>query len=232
MAGKYQQLADRLASEICRGALPDGQRLPAESALAERYQVSRATVRNALATLKERGLVETVNGAGSFVTYDGHRISELTGWTAALAGTGVDGPVELISFGKVHLPALAAQLTLTDTIFLWTERVRSAGGKPVSLERSHIPWQPAFDDDVNAGPLTGSLQQLMVRHGLIAASYDEAISVAHIGYAEAGLLHRAVGTAFLLVDRTARNRAGDCVEHVVSLLDPEHFAIQRTVKQR
>jgi GntR family transcriptional repressor for pyruvate dehydrogenase complex len=60
-------LADDLEEGILSGELQSGSRLPAEGALAQRYGVSRAIVREALVRLRERGLIETLNGTGTFV---------------------------------------------------------------------------------------------------------------------------------------------------------------------
>jgi DNA-binding FadR family transcriptional regulator len=67
LAQRYEQIAATLESEIRAGALSPGDRLPSERDLAQRMGVSRATVREALGALQLAGLVETRQGAGSFV---------------------------------------------------------------------------------------------------------------------------------------------------------------------
>lgn len=64
---RYEQIAASLEAEIRSGALGSGDRLPSERDLAHRMGVSRATVREALGALQLAGLVETRQGAGSFV---------------------------------------------------------------------------------------------------------------------------------------------------------------------
>lgn len=61
-------LAGRLAAAIRAGEFHPGARLPTEKQLVERYQVSRAVVREAIARLKVDGFVETRQGAGAFVS--------------------------------------------------------------------------------------------------------------------------------------------------------------------
>jgi len=67
--GRAELVARRLAQAIRLGLLTDGERLPAESSLAGQLGVSPATLREALASLRELGLVETRRGrgGGSFV---------------------------------------------------------------------------------------------------------------------------------------------------------------------
>ncbi|MFB6816293.1 GntR family transcriptional regulator [Streptomyces sp. NPDC056347] len=63
----YRQIAADLAAEIKRGELVPGRPLPSEKELTERYGVARNTARSALAVLRERGLIYTVTGRGSYV---------------------------------------------------------------------------------------------------------------------------------------------------------------------
>src|SRR5215218_9399195 len=104
MAAKYREIAQTLAARIRTGEIAHRDRLPGELELAEEFAVSRGTVRQALAALKQTGLIETATGAGSFVTYDGEQIDDALGWSAALAGRGVSPELELVALGRVELP--------------------------------------------------------------------------------------------------------------------------------
>lgn len=64
---RYEQIAATLEAQIRSGALNLGDRLPSERDLAQRMGVSRATIREALGALQVAGLVETRQGAGSYV---------------------------------------------------------------------------------------------------------------------------------------------------------------------
>ncbi|BDB29636.1 GntR family transcriptional regulator [Cupriavidus sp. TA19] len=66
-----EQLAQALSVSIRDGQFPPGQRLPTESALMERFGVSRTVVREALSRLKTLGLVESRQGSGAFVKNSG-----------------------------------------------------------------------------------------------------------------------------------------------------------------
>ncbi|MEU7191687.1 GntR family transcriptional regulator [Streptomyces sp. NPDC045369] len=63
----YRQIAAVLTAEIERGDLLPGRPLPSEKELTERFGVARNTARSALAVLRERGLVFTVSGRGTYV---------------------------------------------------------------------------------------------------------------------------------------------------------------------
>ena len=68
MAIKYKWLASRLREQIPDYAARGRHQLPTEAELADRYKVSRQTVRQALALLSQEGLIEKRQGSGSFLT--------------------------------------------------------------------------------------------------------------------------------------------------------------------
>ncbi|WP_043265362.1 GntR family transcriptional regulator [Streptomyces sp. CT34] len=67
MAVAYERIADELRTAIRAGRLGPGDRLPAETKLAERFGRSVPTVREALRTLRDEGLIEKRHGVGNFV---------------------------------------------------------------------------------------------------------------------------------------------------------------------
>lgn len=64
----WQSIADALRDDLAAGHYGPGDKLPTEAVLAARFGVNRHTVRHALATLAEAGLVRSRRGAGVFVT--------------------------------------------------------------------------------------------------------------------------------------------------------------------
>jgi DNA-binding FadR family transcriptional regulator len=83
-------VARRLGDSIALGLLPDASPLPAEADLAERFGVATVTVRDALAVLRDDGLIRTRRGrrGGSFVRApsDGGRATLLTRLRATALG--------------------------------------------------------------------------------------------------------------------------------------------------
>jgi GntR family transcriptional repressor for pyruvate dehydrogenase complex len=63
----YQIIIDRIKDAIVDGSLTVGSRLPTELELAEQFQVSRSSVREALKALEVLGVVESHKGGGSFI---------------------------------------------------------------------------------------------------------------------------------------------------------------------
>src|SRR5437773_3767626 len=63
----WRQVADGIERDIADGMFAPGEKLPGETEIAESYKVNRHTVRRALATLAERGLVRAERGSGTYV---------------------------------------------------------------------------------------------------------------------------------------------------------------------
>src|ERR1700753_2833523 len=63
----WRQVADGIERGIADGRFVAGAKLPGEMEIAETYRVNRHTVRRALATLAERGIVRAERGSGTYV---------------------------------------------------------------------------------------------------------------------------------------------------------------------
>ena len=71
----WRQVADGIERGIADGRFAAGEKLPGETEIAETYRVNRHTVRRALATLAERGLVRAERGSGTYVEAPAPRLS-------------------------------------------------------------------------------------------------------------------------------------------------------------
>ncbi|UNX56634.1 GntR family transcriptional regulator (plasmid) [Georgenia sp. TF02-10] len=101
-AGRSEEVARRLGSAIALGLIEDGEQLPSESQLAATLNVSTVTLRDALADLRQRGLVETRRGrgGGSFV-----RMSQAALAALSRERLGEIGVSDLRELGDLHAMA-------------------------------------------------------------------------------------------------------------------------------
>jgi GntR family transcriptional regulator len=67
----YMRVAGDIAARIASGELAAGARLRSERDLAEFYEVAYGTVRRAMKVLRDRGLIVTIQGRGTFVSAPG-----------------------------------------------------------------------------------------------------------------------------------------------------------------
>lgn len=109
MTSRRLIIADDLRRQITTGRIGPGDRLPSESALADRYKVSTATLRSALAVLQGEGLVEKIHGKGNFVRRTKRKITYVGGWGTLDPRTATDVDLRV----TVRTTALPARGHLT-----------------------------------------------------------------------------------------------------------------------
>ena len=224
---KHKEIARILTSEIRDGSVAYGRQLPGETTLAERFSVSRNTVRAALTELGRAGLISTRSGKGSFVTYDGRPLNVRLGWARALHEQGRrEMSVRVVRAEEIEDAELAASLGEPSGRFIAIDRLRSiVDGPVISYERSRVRVTPGVADAVASGKAAGSLTRMLLEADLVAATGEQWVELRMLEEPDAALLGRAPGTAFLWSRCVTRNGVGELVEHVESLLDPAHFSL-------
>ena len=83
----YEDIVQQFHALVQQGELQHGARLPSERAMAEQFQVSRSSVREALRSLELQGLVVSKRGSGTFVN-----TNDLDSMVSLLATTLGGGP--------------------------------------------------------------------------------------------------------------------------------------------
>lgn len=146
-SARADRVAERLARAIELGLILEGERLPPESQLADELGTATVTLREALATLRERGLVETRRGrgGGTFVR-TGPEADDLL--AARLAGHSV---VELRGLGDLRqaisgmCAALAAQRSVAAEVIRLEQRVDILSSARTRSERRRADTQLALE---------------------------------------------------------------------------------------
>lgn len=111
---KYKQLFKQLERDILGEKYQLGDFLPSEHQLMEIYQVSRDTVRKALALLQEEGLIEKVRGQGSKVVKQEQLdfpVSNLTSYQELVAQHQLQSKTNVISLDKITVDKKLAKTT-------------------------------------------------------------------------------------------------------------------------
>jgi GntR family transcriptional regulator len=226
---KGEQLQEILEGVVA--ALEPGALLPSERLLAERYGVARATVTQAVEGLVSRGLVYRVHGSGTFVAEPKFRQPlTLTSFTEDMRARGMT-PGSVVRSQAV-VPAsevVARHLALVPVVHL--ERVRTADGEPMALERTHLPAQrlPGLE---SANLADASLYELLERRwGVRVAEADQWASVVRLTDDEAALLQVAPGQPALLFQRLTRDPSGTPVEYVRSLYRGDRYEVHTRLER-
>ncbi len=137
----YEDIVQQIMGLVTSGKLKSGDQLPPERELSETFQVSRASVREAIRALESMGLVESRPGNGTYIS--ANRVESIIQPLATLLLHEKDGLLELLEARKViepHLTYLAAKrATLEDIermerILAEQEAQIAAGGTGVEAD--------------------------------------------------------------------------------------------------
>jgi GntR family transcriptional regulator len=211
---RYEQLHRHLVAAIADGTLAPETQLPPERELAELAQVSRVTVRKAVAQLVEDGQLEQRRGAGTFVRVprarqDNSR-SALVSFTDYMRQRGKIPTSRILSAGLfAPIPDEQQALGLmTLARVARIERLRSADGVPMALEYSSWPADILPDPQAVQGSLYDHVRAL----GHVPTHAVQRVSAANLKVSEAQLLNMQAGQAVLRIDRTGYLASGRPVE--------------------
>lgn len=176
----YRQIADQLRDQIHSGE----RRLPSERALADRYGVGPMTVRQAIRTLQQEGLLDARPGRGLFVRerrpfVQYRRAAFNTGWQSwreALARQGHTGGQRIREVTVVTSPPeIAALLGLgDDDPVLVRCRLLLIGNEPAQIADSYYPHRLAEGTPIaGSEPVTAGLLRSLEAAGVTLDRADE-----------------------------------------------------------
>ncbi|MBL3685768.1 GntR family transcriptional regulator [Leucobacter zeae] len=223
MAGtpKYYRQKLRIIDLIADAA--PGDPLPTERELAERFDTSRTTIRQALTELAMEGRIERTQGRGTFVAEPPIiAVRQLTSFSEDLDGARLDSDVLGISEEPAS-PEVASGLGIAaGSAVTRVDRVRRRGGAPLAHETAHLPGSYARIAEELAA--RGSLYRtLREAYGITLASVDDEVATELAGPEEAALLGIEIGLPLLVVRRVARAADGAPVEYTRSAFRGDRF---------
>ena len=227
----YMQLAVALEREIASGKYSAFDRLPSEQALMEEHGVSRVTVRQAIALLHRKGLIEVKQGKGTFVSGSvvRHGLDNLTGFYDSLVAQGLRPSTQLLEF-HIATPADRAS-----TIFEADTR------RSIAMRRLYRLHGQAFAvvDAIIAIDSTPVTREQMETHtiyqllrdviGEQVVKADIGIRARAVGKRIGGLLKLAPGRPVLVMERASIGRSRLPVEHSRFYIVPETYEFRLNV---
>lgn len=228
---KYERLRRLLLDDVEQRA-PHAP-LPPERNLADQYQVSRATLRQALAELEKSGAVYRVQGAGTFVAEPVISKSvTLTSFSEDMADRGLRPSSRVLVADRMPVAGRIGEELGLDARqeVVRLVRVRLADDEPMCLEMTYLPAAMVpglLDRDVE-----GPLYALMAEYGIRPIVAEQKVEAAVVAESEAALLGVVAGSAVLRVRRLARDQRGRAVEYTTSLYRADRYDIRFTVRRR
>jgi GntR family transcriptional regulator len=225
---KHEKVKQHLQNEIVDGDYEPGDQLPSEKRLCDYFKVSRVTIRHALQTLENEGLIYKKQGIGAFVSDQDLRAGnvQLTDFSEDMKKAGLESSSRLISLKKVD-PIKEVNQFLNirpDMKLIQVDRVRLANNKPVAFDITWLPpgyGQLLFDEDLTTQTIYAIIEdkyEIMIQGGsykITARNADDYI---------ANHLEIAPQSAVLEIDRCSRTTGNKKVYFQKRYYNPQHVS--------
>jgi len=212
----HLQFEARLRERIASGEWKPGERIPSERDLMQFSGISRATVRQALASLVHQNVLEKVHGSGTFVARPRFEqpLSNAYSFSEQIRAQGQELLDSVLARRSLSADAqLAARLQIPEgSAVLYLQRLRVLNRVPMMVSTAYIPAR--FAPDLVTAEFSGSLYRTLAeRYGWSVLRAIDRIEAAPAEAGTAKLLAVRAGTPLLVAERMAYT-TGDQILHL------------------
>lgn len=223
----YQQLAQHLENAILSGTYATGDRLETELVLAKQLEVARETIRQAIQTLVQKGLVVRRRGSGTIVVHRPlTRNVALTSLYEDLADMGFQPQTRVLYLAtKVGENHITHELGLDPGAeVLRIRRLRFANDRPLAVMENFLPGSLA---DLSLADLESQgLYSLLREAGVTIQLAKQRITAVAATPEIATLLETPSGVPLLKIERDSFDQTGRMVELAVHYYRPDLFSYE------
>ena len=232
----YSLIASQMEELIASSRWSEGDRLPAERQLCGDFGVSRATLRQALGELEERGLITRHQGRGTFVTRPRLQLPIVGVFSIrdAMEAYGMKMSTRVVRVEVIEASRqLASDLVcLPGEKVVFIERLRLSDGEPMVLDTAHLRAE-LFPGLESVDLENRSLYDVLERdYGRTVAEAQETLEPVILTPRECELLEVPTHTTALLTRRITTDDHGVVVAlgHVLLRGDRSRYLYKRTVE--
>ena len=224
----YVQLMEELETSIRNGVYKPGDKIMTEAEMAKEYGVSLITVRKAVGSVMEKGLVVRKQGKGTFVTKPKYsrNMKKLQSFTEMCEQMGVKPGAQVLENRLIMADKKVADRLGIEpgSNVVYISRLRLADGEPVQVEKSYFPLKYAFllEEDLNNGSMFECLKE---KAGAKVASSEKMIELCRATAEEAALMDVKKGDYLLFVKSTAYDENGEPMYAGIQLINGDRFSL-------
>ncbi|MDO4522118.1 MAG: GntR family transcriptional regulator [Eubacteriales bacterium] len=197
----YMEVYIGIKKSIREGIHKPGTLLPTEAELEKRFQVSRITVRKAIAMLVNEGYVKTVQGKGTEILDVStiQKLNSVTSITETLKRRGYRMSVRGMAIEEVIPPANVAEtlkLSENETVYL-VHRILCTDDNPLCLTENYLKKDFIPELPIYADGFVGLYSFLEEKYGVAITEAYEYVSAVNADFMESQILGVPLGTALL-----------------------------------
>lgn len=195
----YIKIHNQIKRDVENHIYKVGDRIPAERQLAVKFGVSRMTLRQAIKTLEEEGILERRLGSGTYVASQKvqEKMSGIMSFTEITKANGQKPSSKLISY-QIGKPSLSEKERLeltTDEDILRMERIRYADQTPICYEVVTVPYN--LVKNISKEEISTHLYEALNQNNYEIGRVTEHISAAIANEQDARLLNAKKGEALI-----------------------------------
>jgi len=229
----YVQVMNSIILQIEDGILLPEMKVPSERELCDIYDVSRATVRQAMKELERDGFVNTFKGRGTFVASRrfNQDMSCLYSYTESMKQLGKEISTKLIEFEKIICnESLARKMECaTGTEVYRFKRVRYADNEPMLIVTTHLPCNRFPDFDQKRLINESMYSMLAGTYNVTFTEAKETLQSVRIRGDEGDLLQVKNGAPCMKIDRYTYEK-DVLIEYAVGIARGDKFEYNVTLR--
>lgn len=224
----YVQLMEAIEKDIKSGKYRPGSKIMTEAEMVEYYGVSVITVRKAVGSLVEKGLLVRRQGKGTFVSRPkfSRNMKKLQSFSEMCRQMGAVPGAKMLENQLVEADEkTAARLGIeTGSKVVSICRLRFADQEPVAIEKNYFPLKYAFllEADFNNNSL---FEYLKEKSGLKVSSSEKLIELCRASAGDAELLKIRKGDPLLFVGSTAFDNHGEPLYAGEQIINGDRFSL-------
>lgn len=227
---KHVTIANHLRRAIESSTYPVGTEMPSESALIKQFDVSRGTIRQAMATLRNEGLIQTSRGRRPIVHAQPleQSIDDFFSFSSWVVAQGRTPGQRTIEVSRRRRTEAAADVPLgypESEFVVHVVRLRLIDDRPTMIERS------SFDDSIGQSLMqfdsdSGSIYEHLIGQGAELDEGTHIVDATQANVLDAELLEVELGSPILRVRRITTTTAGKVLEYSEDRYRPDRASIR------
>ncbi len=168
----YYQLKEDIKHKIAKGVWKVGQCIDSERELAENYEVSRMTIRQALGELVQEGILVREKGKGTFVCDPKVKQRDMMSFSEIVKKAGMKLETKILDFSIIPTPIDMQDVFHFEDLYK-INRMRTVDGENVANEIVYIPCD--YCGYIDEHMLTGSFYKILEGFGYTIINSESSI---------------------------------------------------------
>jgi GntR family transcriptional regulator len=222
----HLQVRDIIRHEALNDKIVDANgKMPTEFEFVKRFGVSRITIRNALQTLVEEGLLVRERGRGTFLKTNQPEnwVGQLMGFTETIKEAGFTPGAQILEMGMTKKISDNVKNALGSQVVWELKRLRFADDKPIAIEHAFFPVEIGLEletQDLLSIAIYKFLEEEL--HTALTEA-KQMISAVNANEYESGQLRIEENEALLYMERTTYSTDRKPVEFLKAVYCPDYF---------